>query len=181
MSYHEIVEEAVRLGHRRFFIPLPDGKSPYLERFILDEQTDGSKTYLHVIYASDGDRDPHDHPWNFESTIVWGSYREETYLRTCANGHPRFLTREDVLWCPTCGNHLVPDQLRMMGTFTPGSVNRKQAHDLHRLTIVQGPVVTLVKRGPKVREWGFQTLSGWEDARSYIARKFPDAQATEVD
>lgn len=172
---------------RRFMVPLPDGVKPYLERLVLSErEPDGGKVYLHVIYESDGDRDCHDHPFDFQSTIIHGSYKEHTFARAC-NSKPciekggRFITDGDEYTCRHCGGPLAADQYRMTGVYGPGRVNSKQAHQLHRLTIIEGPVVTLVKRGPKIRDWGFQTPEGWEHHASYIARKFPGAQPTEVD
>jgi hypothetical protein len=170
---------------RRFIVPLPDGRTPYLERFILDEgeqhlpKADRSKTYLHIIYASDGDRDPHDHPFDFESTIVWGSYREWAYVRTCTRCGRA--TRQDTTKCFECGNVKLKAMADNSTMFDAGDLNDKKAHDLHKLDVIQGPVVTLVRRGPKKREWGFQTDDGWEHHESYIRRLFPGAQPTEVD
>lgn len=166
---------------RRFFVPLPDGVSPYLERLILDEYKDThgqpGKVYLHVIYASDGDRDPHCHPFDFESTIVWGRYVEHAFVRWCPDCSIKFVT--DVTECSLCKRKLSckEDGHR---TFAAGHVNEKKAHHLHKLTLPSGPVVTLVSRGPKLRRWGFMTQDGWVDHEPYIKEKFPDAQPTEV-
>jgi hypothetical protein len=32
--------------------------------------------YIHRIYKSDPDPDPHNHPWNFFSLVLYGSYQE---------------------------------------------------------------------------------------------------------
>lgn len=46
------------------------------------------KLYLHKIYQSDKDEDPHDHPWDFTSLICDGGYIEKTPsgLRFCFCG-----------------------------------------------------------------------------------------------
>lgn len=46
---------------------------PYLTRYVLSETK-----YLHIIHRSDDDRDLHDHPWDFSSQILHGSYVEVT-------------------------------------------------------------------------------------------------------
>lgn len=164
----------------RFGIPLPDGEKPYLERFILEAKPDGSKTYLHFIYASDGDRDPHDHPFDFESTIIHGSYVEQSYERYCAPCNTKFLG--DEMKCRDCGEPLAAIPEYGPRTYKTGQQNYKRAHQLHRITSIEGPVVvTLVKRSPKIREWGFATTSGWMHHKKYIAENFPNAQPTEVD
>lgn len=171
---------------RRFIIPLPDGRTPYLERFILNEGLQElppdkrHKVYLHVIYESDSDRDPHDHPFDFESHIIWGTYREQRYYRLCVACDISHTS--DVKQCSKCGSpKLKASPEYGPQTYEEGMFNLLRAHRLHRLTVVKGPVVTLVKRGPKVREWGFQTDDGWEHHSTYIQRKFPGAQPTEVD
>lgn len=173
---------------RRFIIPLPNGRHPYLERFILDEgdqslpKDQRSKTYLHLIYESDGDRDPHDHPFDFESRIVWGSYRETTYELGCVSPvHIGTAMVSGKLVCVACGMDAVKPWHKEPQVFKQGDVNVKKAAQLHKLEVIQGPVVTLVRRGPKVRKWGFQTDQGWVHHEPYIREKFPGAQPTEVD
>jgi hypothetical protein len=33
--------------------------------------------YLHRIFRDDQDKDPHNHPWNFWSIILWGAFIED--------------------------------------------------------------------------------------------------------
>lgn len=179
----------------RYFIPQPDGKSPYLERLVLEDKKDASgkslsKTYLHIIYAGDGDRDPHDHPYDFKSTIVFGSYIEHNYdfepCQAIAKHLAKLLSNDlEHTWkdnvCVRCNKHQKDVPLvETTQTYSVGDKNFKKAHQLHRLELT-GPVVALVKRGPKYRQWGFQTADGWEAAPSYISRKFPNADVVDVD
>lgn len=157
----------------RFMITSSDG-APYLERIKLAAREDGSAThYLHIIYQSDADRDPHDHPWWFGSKIIHGSYVEHGYAKDCVDGCGQVLG--DHKSCPKCGSGLV---LRELGprAYYPGDVNFKAAHELHRLQLQDGPVVTLVERGPKVREWGFWTDRGWKSSVDYLDAKFGKGQ-----
>lgn len=175
----------INIPLRHLIIPMPDGKTPYLERFILDDgdqsipKEQRSKVYLHLIYEADGDRDPHDHPFDFTSTIIWGGYDEVVYTRWCTKCD--YHTKHDDMACIYCARPLSSGQ-EFKDSFVRGMQNKKKAHHLHRITkLHNGPVVTLVQRGPKIREWGFQTPEGWELSKDYIARKFPGAQPTEVD
>ena len=59
----------------RFIIGYPD--DPYLDRIRLIV-TPWFQVMLHRIYRPDRQRDMHDHPWNFFSLILWGSYTEDT-------------------------------------------------------------------------------------------------------
>ncbi len=125
--------------NKRIIITDKDG-NPYLERVYLNEQDDGSKTYLHIIYQSDDDRDMHNHPFNFTSRIVYGSYI----------------------------NHMKTGSV----TYSEGQTNIMRADDFHRLEVLRGPVVTIVDRGPKIREWGFDTEDGWVNHKEYLNKKF---------
>ena len=42
--------------------------------------------YLHKIYRSDDDPDPHDHPWNFRTFVLWGGYTDEAWMFTDLDG-----------------------------------------------------------------------------------------------
>ena len=51
----------------------------YMRRYHLDHDHDDhhhDRTRLHQILKSDPQPDPHDHPWNFTSTLLAGSYDE---------------------------------------------------------------------------------------------------------
>jgi len=127
---------------RRIVIPAPDG-SDYLVRW---QFPIGFRRacYVHKIVQSDGDRDLHDHPWNFISILVYGRYVEET----------------------PGGNK------RLKNWFNP-----HRATDLHRVQLFKRngkeiPVYTVVIRGKRLRDWGFQTADGWKTWRDYNAEKF---------
>jgi hypothetical protein len=57
-------------------------------------------------------------------------------------------------------------------TYGEGQTNIMRAEDAHRLEVLDGPVVTLVHRGPKIRDWGFHTIDGWVHHRDYLDKKF---------
>lgn len=54
-------------------------EDPYLLRWYLQpRREDVGNLYLHCILRDDDDRAHHDHPWDFESLILRGAYRDVT-------------------------------------------------------------------------------------------------------
>lgn len=138
--------------------------------------------FVHCILRSDDDRDLHDHPWNFWSLILRGTYRE--YV--------------PVDWPPsfTFGKGEGCHMITKSKVCSPGSLARHKARDAHRLELGMvtvfdpvGPAVvpvlpyrykpvwTLFLHGPRKREWGFYTPQGWIHWKKYVER---DHQKTDV-
>lgn len=113
---------------------------PYLKRWFLVPRNSVCNLYLHEILKDDDDRALHDHPWDFESIILQGSYLEHSAF---SDGTPY---------------HTV---------YTKGMVNRKTATQAHRIQVLRGPVLTLVVTGPRIREWGFHCLNGWRHWKDF--------------
>ena len=104
--------------------------------------------FIHKIYKSDEDRDPHDHPWNYLTVILSGGYWEY---------RPYFNDKGL--------------QVAEFGTWRgPGSIIWRRATDLHRLEMSE-PTTTLFIHGWRKREWGFLTRKGWIDRITYIKDK----------
>ncbi len=105
----------------------------YLERYLVGQRF-GVTAYLHRFVAGDGDRNVHDHPWNWSlSLVLAGGYTEERLVRLDANSG--WLTKYRRL--------------------RPGSVNLLRASSFHRITRPEPETWTLFLHTPKVREWGF--------------------------
>lgn len=132
---------AVRRIIKGFFVGRTD-IGDYMHRWVL--RTPLLQVRVHCILRSDGDRDLHDHPFDFATLLVRGSYAE---------------TR------PGPAGSLV-EEVRPRW-----SLLLRRAEDLHRLRVVDGPVWTLVLAGPYRREWGFATPEGWVAWRAYQARR----------
>lgn len=49
---------------------------PYLTKYLLREDPDGSKLILHHFHRGDEDKELHSHPWSGTSLILAGGYRE---------------------------------------------------------------------------------------------------------
>ena len=98
--------------------------------------------YLHEIRHSDEDRHMHDHPWNYTSFILKGSYFEQRMF------YPNF-------------------RVMGSGTYGPQDLLERDSRDVHRLTIKSPVVWTLVITSGRERVWGYQTSQGWIDFKTY--------------
>lgn len=128
---------------RKRVIDDPSG-DPYLTRWVIEEFADGSAIYLHRLHRSDGDREYHDHTFDFMSFIVSGSYIEQR------PGKPSVQFRS--------GDWNV--------------AKAEQLHRLEKASAED--VITVVFRGPKIRDnWGFQAEGGpWVPHAVYLDEKF---------
>lgn len=98
--------------------------------------------YLHKIYKSDKDAHMHDHPFDFTSRILKGSY-EEAY----AESPHWFSVRRRLL---KKGDRIKHDHT-----------------DVHKITVIDGPVWTFVVTGGKRYDWGYQTEIGFMSHDKY--------------
>lgn len=86
--------------------------------------------YVHRLYKSDSDLDPHNHPWWFFSFILRGSYLER-WFNDAERKAGSVLRR----------------------TFSLGVCNR---HTFHHITLKSPDVLSLVITGPRSKEvWGY--------------------------
>lgn len=110
----------------------PDGK-PYIYRWHLVPRNDVGNAYLHLQVADDPERPLHDHPYDNQSVILAGGYRETYWLYPPATS--------------TQGERKVK----------VGSVVQRQAEQAHRLFLLPDCpyTISLFSTGPRIREWGF--------------------------
>lgn len=155
-----------KLGRERV-IYRSDNNLPYMYRYyLLHKPKDGVdpkfNIFVHNIVQSDIG-DPHDHPWDYMSIILWGGYDE--YVWT--------------LGAPT--NPVELDSGLKIKRRRPGNVIFAKAENTHIVYLtrkgkwlVLTPAWTLFIRGPKVREWGFLNMvtGTWEHYRSYLNKRF---------
>lgn len=114
----------------------------YLRRWRII-QTPWFGIYLHKIMLPDGDRDPHDHPWNFYSWVIKGQYGEVVL------------------------NHRGESSVNIWRRW---SVHRMTTGQFHRITYLKKPTWTLLFVGPRRQNWGFMTETGWIDWETYVAQ-----------
>ena len=65
---------------------------PYMYRYYLRHGPKGDVRFHHIV-ASDDARALHDHPWDFASLMLTGTYLEHTYHGTERYTAPAFITR----------------------------------------------------------------------------------------
>lgn len=113
----------------RWAEPVGLPECPYLTRWVLTLA--GYSIRLHWWRASDDQRHPHDHTWDYMAVILWGRYRETTVT--------------------TAGFKF---DLR-----TVGSITRYKAEHRHMVQILPGEsCLSLLFTGKPRRQWGFYVL-----------------------
>lgn len=157
--WHRAAAEAVLLGRWQEIVD-QRSRELYLARFWLSPPLDGeasdrtvpeaaSSCLLHWIVRPDPNGAFHDHPWDFQSVVISGRYREER----------RDGIDDDRSWF-----------VDLHGP-SRGLIVRA-ASDLHRIVEVLGDTWTLVTTGPRVREWGFVSAGStqWLPYRDFLVR-----------
>jgi hypothetical protein len=105
--------------------------------------------FLHRFLKSDPD-DHHDHPWPYFTVILKGGYTE---------------------WIPQFNDH-GQKVMEVAAWRGPGHYRFSHATSYHRIEI--DPDVdtwTLFVPGPKQRDWGFFTRTGWIESEQYLAQR----------
>lgn len=135
---------------RKFDINDSDG-ALYLRRWRVIE-TPWFRIFVHKILTQDKDPDPHDHPWNFFSLVLWGGYVERVWL------FPHIIqVREDNI-------------TSVIRSRKPFRGHRMPMDMAHKILSVRPNTYTLVVAGPRVQEWGFYTGAGWVYFKEYLDR-----------
>lgn len=126
------------------------GKQLYLARWFIENKPGldllgritvrmlGDGNYLHCILRSDDDPDPHDHPWDFETRVLWNGYDDYSYRIIAWSTGMTSVILNDI------------DSLRL---FSKRSRSAEHVHQVKKRN--DSPTWTLVERGPYRREWGF--------------------------
>jgi hypothetical protein len=140
--------------HRKWEIRLAEDHTcqtgVYLRRWRLE--TPWFSIRLHHWFASDDDRSMHDHPWDFITIPLRGSYLDEHYTRR--SGDP-----DDVeIDVPTA------ERVRV------GRIYYRPSTHAHWVHLDRGRVWTLVLTGPKIRRWGFWVKDKWVRSYRYFYR-----------
>lgn len=113
-------------------------------------QTPWFAIYIHQILESDKDTDMHDHPWNFTSLILSGSYYESYKIA------PDFQSIHNKV-------------------YFVGDVIKHKAEDVHKITIQTPEVWTLVFTSGRVRDWGYRLkYDSWIGHKEYRILKNGD-------
>jgi hypothetical protein len=98
----------------------------------------------------DADKDPHDHPWDFISWVMWGGYDEEIWPNDIKGPRPP---------------ELVPSVFHR----AVGTIARRLGTHMHRVVkLPRGEAWTFVITNDRYRSWGFWTPEGWVYWRTYM-------------
>ena len=152
----------------------PNGQTLlYLRRFIIKKPTQKkSGIFLHKIYRSDDDRDPHDHPFGFTSLILSGGYVDEHYGFSYAKGTQEPPWEQDI-----DGRHTAPISMNRpgwrVGPFyeeaKPFHIYKRVAEHTHRVQLHPNTTAwTLVFTTALTRPWHFFTRTTRVFWREYL-------------
>jgi hypothetical protein len=147
---------AYRAGHSRVIPGRNDGYA-YLLRFWLTPPEPGSdqgfesgnSVLLHMFARGDDDQALHDHPWDFQTTILSGGYWEHLPSAEWldVNRAAAVFMQNDLAPGPAWNERR---EFR-----AAGQAVKRDAMQLHCVGEVMPGTVTLVRTGPRWREWGF--------------------------
>ena len=129
----------------------------YMHRWmLLPPLPNGRRLYLHHFLGDDWSLDMHDHPKEFYSIGLWGSYVEE---------RPAILL--STFPVQPGGVDVSPGFGIIRDTYRAPWLRRFPAHHIHRLVEAKG-AWTLVYTGPTTRPWGFWRRKVWIPHRRYV-------------
>lgn len=156
------IEKEEGLYLRRWFLDSPTQGAPRWVRKLAARY--GDHRYLHRILRSDNDRDPHNHPWDFTTRVMWSGYYDETWMCGAWWCFPA------VYWSKSLSTHT--RWLRQYERYA------EHAHRVRLYTDAQGnekEAWTLVTRGKYRRHWEFMTANGPVVWREYLNYWGPDS------
>jgi hypothetical protein len=131
----------------RFWLTAPERDRANAERW---ESADS--VLLHRFASADDDEALHDHPWDFTTTILAGEYDEHLppvdWIDANPTGSGKWTGNgyDDVLG---------PAWDQRIETRRSGDTVKREAIDLHSVGRVAPGTWTLVRTGPRIRDWGF--------------------------
>lgn len=137
----------------------------------------GDSILLHWFARGDDDEALHDHPWDFSTEILAGGYTE--HLPTGGWLANAWLGKRLIAIDP----HTLPGPDWQARTVRRNAGERvvKQATDLHCVGAVDPGTWTLVRTGPRVRDWGFHPPGRpWVPWRQYLDEAKSVARKSDV-
>lgn len=100
----------------------------------------GRSFYFHCFLRSDDDRALHDHPWDFTSIILFGSYREQRRekVQTLPNNLPWIEPRDadEILVAAGTFTPHSDEPILLKRTYSAGCVLHSNAEDAHRVELL---------------------------------------------
>lgn len=119
---------------------------------------------LHHWLRSDDKRFKHDHPSDFATLVLRGSYQDIGY-HPCTDNHGQsdsapvavqpYTDEHGFLHCPQCHQSCTPDGMSIVQQMTPGKYAYRRAEYRHTVSVNPGGCWTLLWFFPERRNWGF--------------------------
>lgn len=157
---------------RTHYIKGDGEETTYLVRYIV-LKSKYLTIFIHRFMRSDAGH-PHDHPWNFLTYIISGSYTEHFYDR--AKPKPKAWLQKQVNGKAVQSGVVFGEYwTETLNVRTAGSIAYRRANDIHQvecdkeLTLdeIQDAPYTVCFIGPRIREWGFWvddvTFKDWRE------------------
>lgn len=122
-------------------------ENPYMLRWFLFPKNRWFKVFLHKFVRDDDDRAAHDHPFNFWSILIRGTYFEISQI--------------------------TDDHRSLYGSWRRARIIYRSATYRHRIELQRDddgkiiPCWTLVFTGPTWREWGFWCPKGFVPLKEF--------------
>jgi len=152
----------------RFFphYDIVNGGELYLRRFMVRKDAVKGNIFIHHILKSDSDRDPHGHPWAFDSFILAGGYVDEAYEVKWLKGKP---TRAQADAEPFKQWPIIRDALPTRTRAKVFRFYRRPASHTHMLKLHPGKTAwTFVRTTGQEQPWGFASKFHWTFWRGYL-------------
>lgn len=124
---------------------------PYLHRWLI--QTPIGSLRLHHWFRSDDKRAKHDHPSDFFTLVLWGSYTDLASVSSVCGVCGGETERYSPCACDGTGVEWRDDNERMR----PGKMRLRKAEHRHTVAVDPGGCWTLLWFFPDRRNWGFWT------------------------
>lgn len=134
-----------RLGRR---------ECPYLHRWLV--QTPVGSLRLHHWFRSDDKRAKHDHPSDFLTVVLAGSYTDLAHHPCADDTGGLSAQRYGGVWeCDRCGQAVDEGMKSMTQRMKPGRFAFRKAEHRHTVAVDPGGCWTLLWFMPDRRNWGF--------------------------
>jgi hypothetical protein len=139
-----------------------DGQGrPYLLRWYIGRRRDDGSWYLHRMIAPDVVKDPHSHPWGFQTWVLSGGYMEAVWVGANWGPAGEVAGATPRLWRRTYDEYL-----------DTGDHRSRPPWYKHVIEAVSPNTWTLVRTGKRDQNWGFYSraqgvFTPWQD---YLAR-----------
>lgn len=124
--------------------------------------------YIHGIYMPDEDAHLHDHPWNYASLVLKGSFTEQTLKYNYIESTEIDQTKEDKIKIKRVWKNAETAE-KVVSIFD--FITRNAKH-FHKIKVLHSKsVYTLFFTGRRLRDWGYDVDGTWVSHQDYRLKK----------